>query len=35
MEAIDFREKSWVQAMAYPVGTWQEYCPPKSYLKAT
>ena len=35
MEEIDFWQKAWVQARAYPIGTGQVYYPPKSYWAPT
>ena len=35
MEEIDFREKAWMQARVYPVGTGKVYYPPKQSLTAT
>ena len=35
MEEIDFREKAWMQARSYPVGTEKVYYPPKRSLTAT
>ena len=35
MEEIDFREKAWMQARDYPIGTGQVYYPPKCSLIAT
>ena len=35
MEEIDYREKDWVQAQSYKVGTGHEYYPPNSYQAPT